>query len=131
MAEAAFRTRSAQIADVPRAATLRVSGRATVDEAPELREQILAEIDAIESAGATRLVVELGGVDEMDTAGAAVLIEGLRRAWQRGIRLLLCSPSESVVRMFQLAGLENVLDYSCANPAETRRRLLALPGGGA
>ena len=55
---------------------------------------------------------------------AAVLVEALMAAKRRGLRLLLCSPSESVLRMFRLAGFEEVLDHCCSTPEETRRRLL-------
>ena len=122
MSGAAFQTEVVAIPDLPGATTIRLAGRVTVDDVPELRSSVL---DEIARTDATRLVLELSGVQRMDTAGAAVLVEALMHGHDRGIRILLCSPSKSVVQMFRLAGLENVLDYCCANPAETRRRLLA------
>ena len=99
---------------------IRIRGRVTFDEAPELRKAIL---DEVEGASARRLVLELGGIDKMDTAGAAVLAEALRFGEKKGMRVLLCSPSESVLQIFKLAGFEDVLDHCCAGWEETRRRL--------
>jgi len=117
-----FRIRVEPEIDIPGASYLDLAGRATLDEIPELRDSILAEVGG---TAATQLVFRLGGVEKLDTAGAAVLIEAIRLGHQRGLKLWLCSPSESVVQMFQLAGLEEVLDYCCSTPEETRRRLQA------
>jgi anti-anti-sigma factor len=110
------------IPDVPRASAIKIQGRVTVSEVHELRRSILADVATTSSA---QLVLDLGGVEQMDTAGAAVLIEAIQLGKKKDLKLLLCSPSESVIRMFQLAGLEDVLDYCCENPQETMRRLLA------
>jgi anti-anti-sigma factor len=99
---------------------IRIRGRVTFEEAPELRKAILGEV---EHASARRLILELAGVERMDTSGAAVLAEALRVGENRGMRILLCSPSESVIQIFKLAGFEDVLDHCCAGWEETRRRL--------
>ena len=99
---------------------IRIQGRVTFDEAPELRKAILGEV---EQTTARRLILELGGIDNMDTSGAAVLAEALRAGQNKGMRVLLCSPSESVIRIFRLAGFVDVLDHCCAGWEETRRRL--------
>ena len=52
-----------------------------------------------------------------------VLAEAVRVGQDRGQRILLCSPSEPVLRIFRLAGFEEVLQCCCADPAETHRRL--------
>lgn len=121
MAEPAFRTQTERVEDVPDATTIHLEGRATLEDAAGLRESLLAEVSATPSA---KIVLELSRVEDMDTAGAAVLVEALALGHRRGRRMLLCSPSESVVRRFRLAGFEEVLDYTCATPDETRRRLL-------
>jgi len=99
---------------------IRIRGWVTFDEAPELRRIIL---DEVERTPARRLILELGGIDNMDTSGAAVLAEAVRAGENKGIRVLLCSPSESVLRIFRLAGFVEVLDHCCAGWEETRRRL--------
>lgn len=99
---------------------IRIRGKVTFDEAPDLRRTILGEV---EESSARRLVLVLGGIDKMDTAGAAVLAEALRLGENRGMQVLLCSPSESVLKIFRLAGFEDVLGHCCADWEETRRRL--------
>lgn len=116
------RTDVVAIPNVPRASAVKIKGRVTVSEVHELRQSILSDIAATTSS---QLVLDLGGVEQMDTAGAAVLIEAIHLGKKKNLNLLLCSPSKSVIRMFQLAGLEDVLDYCCENPQETMRRLLA------
>jgi len=121
MAQPAFQTEVTSIPDLPDAGTIHLKGRVTLQEATRFRESILSELS---QSSATKLVLQLSGVEEMDTAGAAVLAEALKAGQNRGMRVLLCSPSESVLRIFRLAGFAEVLDQCCADPGETRRRLL-------
>ena len=89
-----------------------------------MRVRVFAKIAAeVEETAARRLILELGGIDKMDTAGAAVLAEAMRVGENRGMQVLLCSPSESVLQIFKLAGFADVLDHCCAGWEETRRRL--------
>ncbi len=121
MSTAAFQTEVSAIPGIPEASSIRLSGRVTLDGAPDLRDTILAEVS---STSASRLVLELSHIEQMDTAGAAVLVEALKLAQKRGVRVLFCSPSDSVTQIFRLAGFEEVLNYCCSNPEETRQRLL-------
>ncbi|HXV76373.1 MAG TPA: STAS domain-containing protein [Candidatus Polarisedimenticolaceae bacterium] len=116
-----FETEIAAIRGRDDASTLRVHGRVRYPEAPELRRRLLRWID---ETPARRLVVSLGEVADIDTSGAAVLVEALLRGRERGKPVLLCSPSPSVMRMFRLAGFEEALDACCPTPAETARRLM-------
>lgn len=104
------------------AAALVIRGRATLDEFTELRRSVLT---AVAQTEVEVLVLSLGDVEAMDSTGAAVLVEALELSRQRNLRLLLCSPSSSVVRMFQLAGIEDVLECCCNTPEETKVRVLA------
>lgn len=90
---------------------LHLRGRVTYREAPDLRRALF---DAI-AGGDGNLVVELRDVETMDTAGMAVLVEGLLATRDRGPKLYFCSPSESVRKVFRLAGLEQALArcYGC------------------
>ena len=107
---------------VPQAGTIRVQGSVTRDEAPALRRKLL---DQLARTDASKMVLSLGDVDKMDTAGAAVLAEVVKRAVERDVRILLCSPSEPVLKIFRLAGFGEILARTCADPTETHRRLLA------
>ena len=117
-----FETEIARIEAMPGAGTVHVRGRVTFDEAPEVRRVLL---DAVGQHAGDKLVLELAGVDEIDTSGAAVLAETLKAGMNRGLRVLLCSPSDSVMQIFRLAGFEDVLNHCCADPQETWRRLQA------
>ena len=121
MSEPAFQTEVSLNPEMLDVSSIRVRGRATLEESGGLRRSILDEIAVAERP---KLVLELSGIRQIDTAGAAVLVEAVMAAKKRGVRILLCSPSESVTNMFRLAGFEEVLDYCCPNPQETRRRLL-------
>ena len=122
MAELALHTEVATIPDVPEASTIRVRGRATYQETPQLRERLLGHVEA---ASGSKLVIELSGVQEIDTTGAAVLVEAVRAGERKGLRMLLCSPSEPVMKIFELAGFEEALNCCTSSPSETKQRLLA------
>jgi anti-anti-sigma factor len=120
LVEAAFQTEVASIEGIPEAGTIHLRGRVTLDEAAAVRAALFDEVG---KQGGTKLVLELAGIEEIDTAGAAVLAEALKHGLNRGMQVLLCSPSESVMRIFRLAGFEDVLGHCCADSQETWRRL--------
>ena len=120
MAGARFQTDITPIAAMPEAETVHVRGRVTLDEAGQAREALL---DAVDRHDGSKIVLELAGIEEIDTSGAAVLAEALKLGLTRGKRVLLCSPSESVMRIFRLAGFEDVLEHCCFDAQETWRRL--------
>ena len=68
-------------------------------------------------------MLELGGIESIDTSGAAVIAEVFKAGISDGKHVLLCSPSEVVLRIFRLAGFEDVLNHCCSDPQETWRRL--------
>ena len=107
---------------MPEAGTIRLRGRVTHDEAREVRTALL---DEMKKQTGSKVVLELGGIENIDTSGAAVLAEVFKAGIDDGKRVLLCSPSESVLRIFRLAGFEDVLNHCCADPQETWRRLQA------
>jgi anti-anti-sigma factor len=115
-----FQTEIAMIPEMPEAGTMHLRGRVTHKEARQLRKAILGEMD---STTASKVVLELAGVEEMDTSGAAVLAEALKHGMGLGKRVLLCSPSEPVMRIFRLAGFDDVLNHCCSDPQETWSRL--------
>jgi anti-anti-sigma factor len=98
---------------------LSVQGRVTYHNAARLRSIIFAEL----KNDAKRLVIELGSVDAMDTAAVAVLVEAIHAGRGQGKEVLLCTPSETVMRIFRLAGLSEVLASCHATPDELRQRL--------
>lgn len=91
---------------------LHLRGTATFREAPELRQKMFEALGDLKSG---RLVVELAEVRRMDTAAMAVLVEGLLASRGEGPNLFFCTPSDSVKKVFHLAGLDEALKrcYGC------------------
>ena len=85
---------------------LTVRGAVTFREAPELREHLLRAIAAHPDRN---LVVELGQVSQFDTAAMAVLLEGLKLTNGIEPEVFLVGASESVTKVFKLAGFEDAL----------------------
>ena len=94
-------------------AVLHLKGIASYKEAPELRRHLFKALGSLDRG---RLVVELAEVDRMDTASMAVLVEGLLESRDvDGPHIYFCTPSESVKKVFHLAGLDEALRrcYGC------------------
>ena len=90
------------------------SGRLNMTAAPELREQL----HSLVKSGHTRLVVDLTGVDAIDSSGLGALISGLKVARQTGGDLRIAAPSEQVTAVFELTNLNRVLkSYASADRA--------------
>lgn len=122
MGPSAARIEQMKIPGVSGAESLSIEGQVTLGQVTALRASLL---DAIEKTSATKLVLELSGIGKIDTSGAALLAEGFLAGRKRGIRVLLCAPSASVLRLFELAGFQDVLDACCSDPAKIRERLSA------
>lgn len=90
----------------PASAVLTLTGRASYRESAELREALFGAIDEL---GDKNLVVDLEGLERLDTAAMAVLVEGLVATRDRGPDLFLVCAGESVQRVFHLAGLDDAL----------------------
>lgn len=88
--------------DVDGTSVISVTGEVDVYTAPRLR----AALDARVAAGACRLVVDLGGVDLIDSTGLGVLVGCLRRIAPAGGSIELVVTSPSVARVLQITGLD-------------------------
>ncbi|MEM7583196.1 MAG: STAS domain-containing protein [Acidobacteriota bacterium] len=105
---------------VENTAVLHLRGTASYRQAPELRSSLFEAIQSLDSG--RRLVVELAEVEQIDTAGMAVLVEGLLATRDQGPDLYFCTPSDSVRKVFRLAGLEEALQrcYGCLGDVPER-----------
>ncbi len=84
-----------------------VHGELDVGGAAELRGVLL---EAIEEHPGRPLVVDLEGVDFIDSAGLGVLVGGLKRARDAGGDLQLVATGQSVVRVLELTGLNRAFE---------------------
>ncbi|HET9738922.1 MAG TPA: STAS domain-containing protein [Solirubrobacteraceae bacterium] len=86
---------------------LAVHGELDFDGAPNLR---LALVEAIDENPGQRVVVDLEGVDFIDSAGLGVLVGGLKRARSYHGQLVLVATGRSVIRVLELTGLTRVFE---------------------
>lgn len=82
-----------------------VAGELSLAEAPIL-ERHLAEL--LESASAT-IIVDLGGVEFIDSTGLSVLVRAHQQASERGIGFGVQNPRSQARRLLSLTGLEERL----------------------
>lgn len=61
-------------------------------------------------AGTQRVVLDLGGVEFMDSAGLGALLSTRERAEMLGIELSVANPSEAVQRVLEMTGASRLLD---------------------
>ena len=83
-----------------------VRGEVHVSTAPEFSERLN---DAI-AGGKTGVVIDMTGVDFIDSTGLSVLLNALRLTGQRQGRLALVCTNRTVLRLFQITGLEDTFD---------------------
>jgi anti-sigma B factor antagonist len=81
-----------------------VGGEIDVYTAPKLREQL---IDLV-SAGSYHLVVDMEGVEFLDSTGLGVLVGGLKRVRAHDGSLRLVCTQERILKIFRITGLTKV-----------------------
>lgn len=81
-----------------------VEGEVDVFTAPKLRETIIGAIND----GKDRLIVNLSGVDFMDSTGLGVLVGGLKRVKERNGELAIAGAQGTVLRVLNVTGLNAV-----------------------
>jgi anti-sigma B factor antagonist len=89
-------------------------GRLNMVSAPLLRESVTEAI----AAGRPRIVVDLSGIDFMDSSGLGALVGCLKTARQAGGDLRISAPTDQVVMVLQLSNLDRILtSYPTAEEA--------------
>ena len=81
-----------------------VGGEIDVYTAPKLREQL---IDLV-SSGQYHLVVDMEGVEFLDSTGLGVLVGGLKRVRSHDGTLRLVCSQEKILKVFRITGLTKV-----------------------
>lgn len=84
---------------------LTVAGEIDAHSAPLIAEAISAAPDE-------RLVIDLSGVEFVDSSGLRVLIEAHQQRDGNGRTMVLSNPSPVVRRLFEIAGVESYLDIA-------------------
>jgi len=81
-----------------------VHGEIDVYTAPSLRERL----NELVAAGHYDLVVDMEGVDFLDSTGLGVLVGGLKRARAHDGTLRLVCAQEKILKVFRITGLTKV-----------------------
>ena len=81
-----------------------VSGEIDVYTAPSLRERL----NELVAAGQYDLVVDMSGVDFLDSTGLGVLVGGLKRVRSHDGTLRLVCAQEKILKVFRITGLTKV-----------------------
>jgi anti-sigma B factor antagonist len=81
------------------------TGQLDVATAPELRQVLVRS----QYAGATRVLLDVAGIEFVDSMGLGVLVGAHKRARTHGGEFVLCAPSERFRQLLSLTGLDAVL----------------------
>jgi anti-sigma B factor antagonist len=100
-----------------------ISGEIDLYTAPRLHSELSAVIDS--AAPATRVVVDMSGVEFCDSTGMNVLLSCLRRVRERGGELEIASPKPAVRKILQVTGLDSV--FTLVDDANRSRPKPAVP----
>jgi anti-anti-sigma factor len=71
---------------------------------------LTAAVIRSEPARASRLILDLQGLEFVDAGGLRAVMDVARRARRLGCRLEIANPPEAVARLFRLTGLDQSLD---------------------
>jgi anti-sigma B factor antagonist len=98
-------------------AVIHVSGRIALNEGTAtLRDAIHASL----GNGSTRILLNLGGVQYMDSAGIGELVRSLTSVRRSGGQMRLVSPSKNVLEMLKTTKLDRVFEIDTNETAATR-----------
>jgi anti-sigma B factor antagonist len=68
-----------------------------------------AELTRVVSSGASAVIVDLTGVDFLDSTGLSVIVKALKRVRESGGSLSVVVASERVGKVFRITGLDQIL----------------------
>ncbi|OQX10892.1 MAG: hypothetical protein BWK76_19950 [Desulfobulbaceae bacterium A2] len=85
---------------------LRLNGRLDATTAPRLRQEVQDRLEA----GQRQLVIELAGVDFIDSTGLGGLVTALRTIVKEGGMLKLAAIRAEVRRVFELTRLDKLFE---------------------
>jgi anti-sigma B factor antagonist len=94
------------VTEMNRVDLVEITGRVDSSTAGQLGETLNERINK----GTLNIVVDLTGVDYMSSGGLRELVAALKRVKKDGGDLRLCSPSDRVREVLQLAGLDTIFE---------------------
>jgi anti-sigma B factor antagonist len=94
-----------EVSDVAGWTVVSIYGELDVATAPSLREQLIGLV----GDGSTKLVLDLEGVDFLDSTGLGVIVSALKRARTNGGDLRLVCTQARIRRLFEITGLDKAV----------------------
>lgn len=94
---------------------LAVKGEVDVYTAPRLRERLVELV----TEGKRQIVVDLEGVDFLDSTGLGVLVGGLKRLRSNDGEMSLVSTQSRILKVFEITGLTKVFSIHDSVEAAT------------
>ncbi len=94
-------------------ARVRLEGRLDKNTVPEVRKDLLK---TLKSGRFSEIVVDLSGVERMDTAGVALLVEMHNQAINRGVRWKIERTSSTAHKMLVLSRLSVLMEERAETP---------------
>lgn len=85
---------------------IEVRGEIHVSTAPEFMHRLTAAIES----GKTAIVLDMSGVEFIDSTGLSVLLNGLRLVTQMHGRMAIVCTNPTVLRLFQITSLDDTFD---------------------
>ncbi len=83
-----------------------LKGEVDLYSAPTLKQAVY---DAIDN-GRTKLVLDLDALEFMDSTGLGILVASLKRLSTEGGQLKLVCTRDSILKLFEITGLDKVFD---------------------
>ena len=90
--------------DSPETTVIAVSGEIDVYTAPKLREKLVSLVES----GSYHLIVDMEGVEFLDSTGLGVLVGGLKRVRAHDGDIDIVCTQGRILRIFKITGLSNV-----------------------
>jgi len=94
-----------EVVDISGWTVVSVYGELDVATAPDLREQLIELVNQ----GRSHLVLDLGGIDFLDSTGLGMIVSALKRARTHGGDLRLVCTESRITRLFEITGLDRAV----------------------
>jgi anti-sigma B factor antagonist len=94
-----------EVVDIAGWTVVSVFGEVDVATAPELKERLTGLVNN----GRAMLVLDLSGVDFLDSTGLGMIVSALKRARTHGGDLRIVCTESRITRLFEITGLDKAL----------------------
>jgi len=94
-----------EVVDIAGWCVVSVFGEVDVATAPELKERLTGLV----GEGRVKLVLDLSGVDFLDSTGLGMIVSALKRARTHGGDLRIVCTESRITRLFEITGLDKAL----------------------